>query len=181
MTGEPHANATGTAPRTTRTRSEDTPPVEAEVLHVEPDTRSTEVFSAFLERFAEGITVRSVDRVSTAAAVIDDVDCVVTEQRLPDGTGIELLERARKRGSRTPFLFHTTCHDPVVEARAFEADAAGYVHKRSERGQYDRLLTAVRNALGRVGDVAGPVSEPAADPFPSGSPNASSTPLRSEE
>ncbi|SMO36227.1 response regulator [Halorubrum cibi] len=148
---------------------------------MEPDPESTEVFATFLERFEPEVTVRSVGRISEARQKIGAVDCVVTEQRLPDGSGIDLLESARKRGIRTPFLFHTTCHEPVVEARAFESGAAAYVRKRSERGQYERLIGVLRERLETIGSegaasIGSSKSAPTVSEAGVGTP-----PLRSEE
>ncbi|MFC5133212.1 MULTISPECIES: response regulator [Haloferacaceae] len=152
-----------------------------DVLHVEPDPESAEVLVTFLERFETGVSVRSVDRVSEARDAFADVDFVITEQRLPDGTGVELLETARKRGIRTPFLFHTICHDPVVEARAFEAGATAYVRKRSTRGQYDRLLGVLRDHLEGVGGERSRSTRRSTAAPSEPKTNARPTPLRSEE
>ena len=123
------------------------------VLHVEPDPRLREVLSAFLRRQSEAIAVGSAGCVADALPRVADADCIVTEHRLPDGTGIELLERARGRGWQTPFVFHTTCCDPPIENRAREAGVAAYIRKRPVRGQYNRLLGAIRDRLG-VADSA---------------------------
>jgi DNA-binding response OmpR family regulator len=127
----------------------------AVLLHVEPDAGSAELLAAFAERFADGFAVRSVDGMGAALDAVDaahGVDCVVTEQRLPDGSGIELVERLRKRGSDVPVAFHTTCRGPETEARALGAGADVYLAKRSERGQYDYLLERLRGIVG--GDAA---------------------------
>ena len=110
------------------------------LLHVEPDAGSAELLAAFVERFAEGVAVRSVAGMEPALDAIDEIDCVVTEQRLPDGSGVELVERLRKRGIEAPVVFHTTCREDGTKARALEAGADAYFSKRSERGQYGRVL-----------------------------------------
>lgn len=121
--------------------TEDEDPVV--LLHVEPDERSAELLTAF----ADGSTVRSVDGMAGALAAADAVDCVVTEQRLPDGSGIELVERLRARGSDVPVVFHTTCRRAETEARALDAGADAYVPKRPEYGQYDCLLERLRGLV----------------------------------
>lgn len=140
-------NARGAEPRTSPAGGV-RPSDAAVVLHVEPDPRLREVLSTFLRRQSEAIAVGSAGGVADALPRVADADCVVTEHRLPDGTGIELLERARERGWQTPFVFHTTCCDPPIGNRAREAGVAAYVRKRPVRGQYDRLLGAIRDLLG---------------------------------
>ena len=118
------------------------------LLHVEPDPRSAEVFSVFVDRFADGIAVRSVDGTAAALDAVDAVDCVVTEHRLPDGSGVELVDRIRRRDVDVPVLFHTTCREPETEAAALDAGADAYFSKRSERDQYGRVLERLRGLLG---------------------------------
>ena len=77
-----------------------------DVLHIEPDPRAAELLTTFVAWAEEDVTIRSVDRVADALDHITDVGCVVTEQRLPDGSGIDIVARAREHGIRTPVLFH---------------------------------------------------------------------------
>jgi DNA-binding response OmpR family regulator len=130
----------------------------AVLLHVEPDPRSAELLAAFADRSADGIAVRSVDGMRAALDAFDEtdeIDCVVTEQRLPDGSGVELVDRLRKRGVEVPIAFHTTCCGDDTEARALAVGADAYFPKRSERGQYDRLLERLHGFVGEGGRNAG--------------------------
>ncbi|MDZ5812700.1 response regulator [Halorubrum sp. AD140] len=117
------------------------------LLHVEPDARSAELLAAFADRFADRFAVRSVGRMAAALDAVDEVDCVVTEQRLSDGSGVELVERLRGRGSEVPVVFHTTCRERATEAAALDAGADAYFSKRSERGQHDCVLDRIRGLL----------------------------------
>lgn len=134
------------------------------LLHVEPDPRSAEVFSVFVDRSADGIASRSVDGTAAALDAIDEVDCVVTEHRLPDGSGVELVDQIRRRDVDVPVVFHTTCRDPETEAAALDAGADAYFSKRSERDQYERVLERIR---GLVGDGTS-WTAPATTDIPSG-------------
>ena len=123
------------------------------LLHVEPDARSAELLAAFAERFADGFSVLSVDGMGAALDAVGAVDCVVTEQRLPDGSGVELVERLRERGSDVPVAFHTTCRERETEVRALDAGADAYFSKRPERGQCDRVLELLRGLVGDAGSL----------------------------
>lgn len=138
-----------------RTAGDDSAEDDGEIvlLHVEPDGRSTELLAAFAERFADGFAVRSVDEMGAALDAADAVDSVVTEQRLPDGSGVALVERLRADRPNLPIVFHTTCRSEDAEAKAFAAGADAYFEKRSERGQYGCLLDRVRALVD--GDDAG--------------------------
>jgi len=131
-------------------------PTDAEgpvvLLHVEPDAESAELLAAFVERFADGVTARAVDGMAAALDALDAgaADRLVTEQRLPDGSGVELVERLRARGSDLPVAFHTTCCEAATEARALDAGADAYFAKQPDRGQYECLLDWLRGLGGDV-------------------------------
>lgn len=147
------------------------------LLHVEPYERSAELLGAFAERFADGVVVQSVGGAAAALDAIDAVDCVVTEQRLPDGYGVDLTERLREVGPGVPVVFHTTCPSEEREAAAFGAGADAYFEKGSARGRFDAILGRIRRLVderrGREGNAGS-----ASTPRPLGSTGEM---LRSEE
>jgi len=152
-------------------------PEPIDVLHVEPDPRSAELLAAFAAYLSDRISVRSVGDAEAALAAVDDADCVVTEQRLPVGSGVDLVERLRRDGESLPVVFHTTHRGERMEARAFGAGADAYFEKRSVPRQYERILDRVRTLVDR-GDTrrAASVSPPRVD----GSSTVSNA-VRSEE
>lgn len=145
------------------------------VLHVEPDSRSAELLATFAKRSAGPVvSVRSVDSMEAGLSAVGAADCVVTEQRLSDGSGVTLVERLRADGRDVPVVFYTTCRSEDAEARAFEAGADAYFEKRSTRGQHDRLLDRIRALVdgkgaryGRTGSIVS-----------GGSPSSASSPKR---
>jgi DNA-binding response OmpR family regulator len=138
-----------------RTETADSEPIT--VLLVEPDPRSAELFAAFAARADGRFRVNAVERLSDALDAVaagvrrgDEwvaVDCVVTEHRLRQGSGVELVERLRERGDEVPVVFHTTCPSDDAEAAAFEAGGDAYFEKGAERGRYDALLGRVRSLV----------------------------------
>lgn len=147
------------------------------LLHVEPDADTAALLTAFVERFAGGFAVRSVDGMGAALDALDAADCVVTEQRLPDGSGVELVERLRERGSDVPVAFHTTCREAETEARALDAGADAYFVKQPERGQYDCILERLRELVGGDG-ARGPRTATTVSP---GAPGSSAESTESGE
>ena len=124
------------------------------VLQVEPDARSAELLETFAARLADRVRIRSVDASADAVDAVESgvevggehvpVDCVVTEQRLPDGTGIDLAERLNEADDGVPVVFHTTCPSEESGAAAFGAGADAYFEKGSDRGRYDAIVARIR-------------------------------------
>ncbi|WP_297887719.1 response regulator [uncultured Halorubrum sp.] len=165
------ADATAAADRTETSPDGTEKPREAPivVLQVEPDARSAELMEAFASRHTDRVRVRSVESLAAALDALEAgvevggervaVDCVVTEQLLPDGDGLDLTERLRGAGSGLPVVFHTTCPGDEREAAAFGAGADAYFEKGADRGRYDAILDRIRALVderrGRAGDAKG--------------------------
>jgi DNA-binding NtrC family response regulator len=56
-------------------------------------------------------------------------DVVVLDHRLPNQTGIELLERMREEGQATPAVLMTAYETASMRSRAFELAVAGFFRK----------------------------------------------------
>ena len=97
------------------------------VIDDEPSIR--EVLTIFLEEL--GYTVETADRVSTATAALDnqDYDLVMCDLKLPDGNGLEVLERARYYPNPPPFIIITAHTTPQTALEALRAGAADYLSK----------------------------------------------------
>jgi len=76
---------------------------------------------------ARGPTVDAVGTVAAALEHLDDADAVVTRQALPDGTGLDLLERVRERRPSLPVVLSVADGDEELAAEAVRAGADDYV------------------------------------------------------
>ena len=75
-----------------------------------------------------------------------EIDCLVTDVRLPGISGVELLEHVRAAGADPVMAVVVTAHDDeLVRRRAMAAGAAGYFLKPFDNCQ---LQAAVSQALG---------------------------------
>jgi DNA-binding NarL/FixJ family response regulator len=71
-------------------------------------------------------------------------DLMLVDYRLPDGTGVELVQSLRDKGIRVPTLLMTAAPEPGLNEAAREAGAHGTVLK-TDRGE--ELLGALRAVL----------------------------------
>jgi CheY-like chemotaxis protein len=120
------------------------------VLVVDEDSDVLELAEMFLEREAERLDVETETSAAAAAERIGDgdVDCVVSDYRMPGMDGIELLERVREAGADLPFFLTSATVDDEAVAAAEAAGAAGFVRKGSGSDHYADLAARIREAVG---------------------------------
>lgn len=111
---------------------------------VDDDEAVREALSELLE--VTGYASRCFERADLFLAdpVADEVDCIITDVRMPGIDGIELQQRLRHRGSCTPIIFITSAHDPATRDRALACGAHAYLAKPIAD---DIILAHLRSAL----------------------------------
>ena len=115
------------------------------LLIVEDDDAVARVISEVLSR--EGYAVVRARSCAEARGLFPDaeVDGVVMDVGLPDGTGLQLLAELRRSGSRLPVLMLTSLGELDDVVRGLDAGADDYLTKPFEIG----ILTARIRALVR--------------------------------
>jgi PAS domain S-box-containing protein len=116
------------------------------------DARAGKAAASALESRDGGFDV-SVETSGTAALdrldATTDVDCVVSDYRLPGMDGLELLERVREDDPDLPFVLFTGEGSEAIASEAFSLGATDYVVKTGETDQYDRLADGILDAVDR--------------------------------
>lgn len=102
------------------------------VLYVEDDPGDQELTRRHLARHAPHLklTVAETVREALDRLTAGDVDLVLSDYRLPDGTGLDLLETIRAREIEVPVVLVTRSGDAEAAVRLLKAGAADYVVKR---------------------------------------------------
>ena len=116
------------------------------ILLVDDDPGVSEVIGLLLER--EGYRVECASTVRGALQKIGAaaVDLVVTDLKLPDGTGLDVIAGVRARRPRLPIIMITSYSSIESAIAALRAGAADYVIKPFNN---DEFLRAVARALER--------------------------------
>ena len=102
------------------------------VLYVEGDPADQEATHRHLVRQAPHIKLAVVGTVAEAVerVTIGDMDVMLADYRLPDGTGLDLLDAVKSRGLQVPVVLVTGSGDADITVRLLKAGATDYLVKR---------------------------------------------------
>jgi len=117
------------------------------IVHIVDDDKAVRQSLAFLLGSA-GLTVRLYDSASAFLAGLSAVKsgCLVTDMRMPDMTGIELLQQLRAKACRLPAIVITGHGDVPLAVEAMKAGAVDFIEKPFDQ---ETILHAVQAALER--------------------------------
>jgi len=126
------------------------------VVHVVDDDESAREALAFLLEAAD-FEVRSypsaVDLL--AALPLDGAGCVITDMRMPDMTGLDLVLELNARASRVPVIMITGHGDIPLAVEAMRAGVVDFIEKPfGEARILDALARALAASPPRVADQA---------------------------
>jgi two-component system, LuxR family, response regulator FixJ len=114
-------------------------------VHIVDDDVAVRQSLAFLLATA-GLAVKVYE---TASSFLDRLEasstgCVITDVRMPEIDGIELLRRLRQKASRLPVIIITGHADIPLAVQAMKEGAVDFIEKPFDD---ERLLSAVRSSV----------------------------------
>ncbi|WP_435077903.1 PAS domain S-box protein [Halococcus sp. AFM35] len=119
------------------------------VLVVDDESAVADLAATYLERIEKGMTVvtetsatAALDRIADA-----DIDCVVSDYRMPGMDGLELLEAVRERHPNLPFVLFTGEGGEGVASEAISAGVTDYLPKGTGSEGYELLANRIGNAV----------------------------------
>jgi two-component system response regulator FixJ len=120
-------------------------PAAARAVHIIDDDQAIRDSLAFLLRSAQ-LEVRSFDSAKTFLDTLPNasVGCVITDIRMPDMSGIDLLRRLKELKVGVPVIVITGHGDVALAVEAMKIGAADFFEKPFND---DQLVASVRAAL----------------------------------
>ena len=120
-------------------------PATARAVHIIDDDQALRESLAFLLRAAQ-LEVRSFDSAKAFLDALPDasVGCVITDIRMPDMSGIDLLRRLKELKVGIPVIVITGHGDVPLAVEAMKIGAADFFEKPFND---DQLVASVRAAL----------------------------------
>jgi len=118
--------------------------VNERILVIDDDPGLSEVIGILLEREGYGVEIAAtvkggLERLNASAA-----DVVVTDLKLPDGTGLDVIAGVRARRPRLPIIMITSYSSMESAIDALRAGANDYVIKPFNNAEF---LAAIARAL----------------------------------
>ncbi|HZQ12956.1 MAG TPA: response regulator FixJ [Pseudolabrys sp.] len=122
------------------------------VIYVIDDDEAARQSLEFLLKTA-GLKVRSFDGARAFLEVLPQVraGCIITDVRMPDITGIDLLRKVKEKGLDIPVIVITGHGDISLAVEAMKIGAVDFLEKPFDD---EALLTAVKNSLSSTIDAA---------------------------
>ena len=122
------------------------------IIYVIDDDEAVRDSLEFLLKSA-GITVRGFDTAKAFLEIMPEIKsgCVITDVRMPEITGIDLLRKMNEAKRDLPVIVITGHGDIALAVEAMKIGAVDFLEKPFED---DHLLAAVRAALDKGADAA---------------------------
>lgn len=116
----------------------------ASVLIIEDDSTFAQIIEGFLSK--NNYSVTTVNNVAKALKLIahEDFQLLLIDYRLPDGTGIDVLNHRRETGLTVPAIIMTSFNDVRTAVKSIQLGATDYITKPINP---DELLMVISNAL----------------------------------
>lgn len=134
--------------------------IDSYVVHVVDDEEPVRKSLAFLLTMV-GFTVRVHDSATSFLASANGIGkaCLVTDLRMPDMSGIELLKRLNANGTMVPAVVITGHGDVPMAVAAMKAGAVDFIEKPFED---EVLVEAIKRAASQLEQTAQPAEDTAA-------------------
>lgn len=122
------------------------------ILLLEDDLSLADGLKYSLERDGFAVSAAcSIEEASKYLQQIGDYDLLLLDVTLPDGTGFDICEKVRLKGSQTPIIFLTASDEEVNIIRGLDCGGDDYITKPFRLGELCSRIRALLRRCGRTG------------------------------
>lgn len=116
----------------------------AKILIVEDDLTFSQLLRGFLQKHNHQVSTAQNIKTALKLMAENAFNLLLLDYRLPDGIGLEVLNKARETGSAVPAIIMTSFNDVRTAVKAIRLGAFDYITKPVNP---DELLMIMSNAL----------------------------------
>ncbi|WP_254838723.1 response regulator [Natronomonas marina] len=119
------------------------------ILFVDDERQLLSVLASNLEEDVEDLEIVTASNATEAIDRLEqlDVDCVVSDYKMPGTDGLDLLERCRDIDPNMPFILFTSKGSEEIASKAINADVTDYLQKDLSGEQLALLSNRIENAV----------------------------------
>lgn len=120
-----------------------------QVLHVDDDEALLRLAKSALQSIDPDFEIRqTTDPIAVPSQISDErVECVISDYRMPQCTGVELLRQIRSTYPDLPFILCTGQGSEEVASKAISAGVTDYVSKGTGLETFELLANRIRGAV----------------------------------
>jgi len=120
-----------------------------QVVLVDDDRDFVSLASTLLESESESLEITTYTDPRAALDRIDfhEIDCIVSDYRMPEMGGIEFLEEIREDHPKLPFILFTGKGDEDIAKKAISAGVSDYMIKDGSSEQYAISANRIENLV----------------------------------
>ncbi len=118
----------------------------AKILIIEDDLTFSQLLDGFLRKHGQNPTAVHDVKKSLRILAEEEFDLLLVDYRLPDGTGLDVLEHVREKGLNLPIIIMTSFNDVRTAVKSMRMGAFDYITKPVNP---EELLMLMENALGQ--------------------------------
>jgi len=115
------------------------------ILVIDDDPGLSEVIGILLEREGYGVEIAGTVKAGLERLGASAADAVVTDLKLPDGTGLDVIAGVRARRPRLPIIMITSYSSMESAIDALRAGANDYVIKPFNNAEFLAAIARVLN------------------------------------
>ena len=116
------------------------------ILFIDDEKDDAELVELNLKKASLDVTTVSTPREALALLKKQDFDCIVSDYKMPEMTGIELCAEIRKT-SNIPFIIYTAWDSEIVANAALAAGVDYYIRKQGDLAHFENLARSVEHAV----------------------------------
>jgi len=128
----------------------DATPTQARILVADDDPHMQQAIKACLSRGNYSFTIVSNGLAALEQLEHDSFDLVITDQQMPQMSGLELLNTLQKRSIETPVIMITAYGTITQAVEAMQYGAADFIAKPFSAGDLERIVARVLLPEARV-------------------------------
>ncbi|MBI5962086.1 MAG: GAF domain-containing protein [Chloroflexi bacterium] len=120
------------------------------ILYIEDDPSHVELMCRSLKTYEPEFDLQAASTIQEAFSHLEstEYDVILSDHRLPDGSGLDVIKLARERGITASIILITNQEDIKTAVAALKAGATDYVVKQSD--YLHKLPVILRNAFSQA-------------------------------